>query len=72
MCLKYLLCDINACGYPTNYPLDKCFELSVSRNKLWWMVWSNLSNMFATSGHTGMCATQVHPALGAWLGCSSL
>lgn len=23
------------------------------------MVWSNLSNMFATSGHTGMCATQV-------------
>lgn len=64
MCLKYLLCDINACGYPTNYPSDKCFELSVSRNKLWWMVWS-------TSGHTDISATQVPPALRAWLGCSS-
>lgn len=34
MHLKYLTYRTNACGYPTNHPPDKCFELSVSRNQL--------------------------------------
>lgn len=34
MHLKYLTYDTDACGYPTNHPPDKCFELSVSRNQL--------------------------------------
>lgn len=60
MCLKYLLCDINACGYPTNHPSDKCFELSVSRNRLWWMVWSNSpKHMCYLEPHRYLCHTGI-------------
>lgn len=60
MHLKYLLCDINACGYPTNHPLDKCFELSVSRNRLWWMVWSNFhKHVCYLEPHRYLCHTDI-------------